>query len=274
MAGLDTLSDSVLAHICNKLGFDLVAHISFSQTSRRIRRLYEDDTLWQSACFKAGFGRPRRRLATGQAIQNLSWREVASLLVKHASKCEIKTCKAANACFAQQYCSMSRSSIYEPLTSPPAVELHPLYFYLHFSETAPDAPHIPSPDTLAILLTHLPTFPECKTSQYGPLCVHPNASCAFATFPPMQTISFQDMHGAPFLKVHNPDGCTILDVNRALCDLVPRDLEQMEAALAHYRELLFTSGKTLTQFAECISRDKGFLDDHEYPFLQELVAQA
>jgi hypothetical protein len=43
----------------------------------------------------------------------------------------------------------------------------------------------------------------------------------------------------------------------------------MEAALAHYRELVFTSGKTLTQFAESISSDKGFLDDHEYvPFFE------
>ena len=175
-------------------------------------------------------------MATGQTLQELSWRELAHILVRHASECEIKTCKAANACFckscflsiicaytefriARQYHSMSRKSIREPLTFSPDVELHPLYFYLHFSETAPDTPHMPSPDTLAILLTHLPTFPECKTSQYGPLCVHPNASCAFATFPPMQTIGFQDANGDPFLTVHNPDGCTILDVNRALCDL-------------------------------------------------------
>ncbi|EKM57270.1 uncharacterized protein PHACADRAFT_254952 [Phanerochaete carnosa HHB-10118-sp] len=274
MTDFNTISNEILVHIHDKLGGDLLAHISFSQTSRRLRRLYEDGTLWQTACFKAGFGRPKRRVVMGEAMQELSWRELAYILVRHASDCEIKTCKAANACFTSRYRSMSRSSIREPLTFPPDVELHPLYFYLHFSETAPDAPHMPSPDTLAILLTHLPTFPECKTSQYGPLCVHPNASCAFATFPPMQTIGFRDANGDPFLTVHNPDGCTLLDVNRALCDLIPRDFEQMEAALAHYHELLFTSGKTLMQFAECISRDKGFLDDHEYPFLRELVAQA
>lgn len=97
--------------------------------------------------------------------------------------------------------------------------MHPLYFYLHFAEGPAGSPHVPSPDTLAILLTHLPTFPESKSSQYGPLCVHPNASCAFATFPPMQSISFEDSNGDPFLTVQNPDGCTILDVNRALGDL-------------------------------------------------------
>jgi hypothetical protein len=70
---------------------------------------------------------------------------------------------------------------------------------------------------------------------------------------------------------------------------VPRDMS--EAAFSHYRELLFLSGLSSAQFAECINRDRGFLDDHEcviftsrprlnlacvcrYPFLQELVAQA
>ena len=45
---------------------------------------------------------------------------------------------------------------------------------------------------------------------------------------------------------------------------VPRGIEQLELALAHYRELLFTSGLSSAQFAEYISRDRGFLDDHEY----------
>ncbi|PSR75634.1 hypothetical protein PHLCEN_2v8925 [Hermanssonia centrifuga] len=127
---------------------------------------------------------------------------------------------------------------------------------------------------MSILLTHLPTFPESKRSQYGPLCSHPNASCAFATFPPMQSLSFQDPWGRVYITVENPDGITILDVNRAFAQLIPEDPMPVEAALAHYRDLLLTSGKSPTQFAESISRDRGFLDDHEYPFLQELVAQA
>ena len=103
----------------------------------------------------------------------------------------------------------------------PDVLLHPLYFYLHFNQdfSGRFPSHSPVPDTLSILLTHLPTFPECKRSQYGPLCSHPNASCVFVTFPPMESISFQDADGRTFLTVQNPDGCTMLDVNRALADL-------------------------------------------------------
>lgn len=90
-------------HIHDKLGDDLLAHKSLSQASRRLRRLYEDDGLWQAACFKAGFGRPRRRAVMSEAMQELSWRELAYILIKHASDCEIKTCKAANACFSMVY---------------------------------------------------------------------------------------------------------------------------------------------------------------------------
>jgi hypothetical protein len=124
-----------------------------------------------------------------------------------------------NALPAKQYRSMSRNSIDDPLFSARQIVMHPLYFYLHFAEGPPGSPYLPLPDTMAILFTHLPTFPESKSSQYGPLCIHPNASCAFATFPPMQSINFQDANGQPFLTVQNPDGCTILDVNRALGDL-------------------------------------------------------
>lgn len=35
----------------------------------------------------------------------------------------------------------------------------------------------------------------------------------------MESISFQDADGRTFLTVQNPDGCTMLDVNRALADL-------------------------------------------------------
>lgn len=103
----------------------------------------------------------------------------------------------------------------------PEILLHPLYFYLHFNQDLVDRfpSQSPVPDVLSILHTLLPTFPECKRSQYGPLCSHPNASCAFVTFPPMESINFQDAEGRIFLTVQNPDGCTVLDVNRALADL-------------------------------------------------------
>lgn len=102
----------------------------------------------------------------------------------------------------EQYRQLARTSIHDP--SPPGtdIHLHPLYFYLHFAETDPDSPqsHLPCPNTLSILITHLPTFPESRSSQYGPLCAHPNASCAFATFPPMPSITFQDAYGQPYLS--------------------------------------------------------------------------
>lgn len=143
---------------------------------------------------------------------------------------------------AQHYSLLGRTSIRRPQQSSQNLVVHPLYFYLHFTHTSPPTPppsasgssnrgHLPTPspspppqppttpDALSILLTHLPTFPECHAAQYGPLCVHPNASCAFATFPPVPRLAFQDADGSPFLIVENPDGCTILDVNRALIQL-------------------------------------------------------
>ena len=126
------------------------------------------------------------------------------------------------------------------------IEFHPLYFYLHFSQSpsstsnqsrrrsisahlptpspspspSPSPPPPPSiPDAVSILLTHLPTFPECRYAQYGPLCTHPNASCAFATFPPVERLEFENGEGEVFMVVENPGGCTSLDINRALAQL-------------------------------------------------------
>ncbi len=130
---------------------------------------------------------------------------------------------------ADKYRSSTRNSIGGPLPSPLDIALHPLYFYLHFTPSptssgggTPEAEvedPLLQPDYMSILLTHLPTFPESKRSQYGPLCSHPNASCAFATFPPMQSLSFQDPWGRVYITVENPDGITILDVNRAFAQL-------------------------------------------------------
>ncbi|KAJ8453976.1 hypothetical protein ONZ51_g13296 [Trametes cubensis] len=63
--------------------------------------------------------------------------------------------------------------------------------------------------------------------------------------------------------VENPEGCTILDVNRALAELIPFDDQHLEFALGHYQELAFTSGLSLPQLADLIFRDRGFLDDHD-----------
>lgn len=128
------------------------------------------------------------------------------------------------------------------------IDLHPLYFYLHFTQTSsqtaspatrttvdvngreagylptpsPSPPRTPSlghvPDPWSIISTHLPTFHESRPAQYGPLCAHPNASCAFATFPPVAQLTYES-GGETVLTVENPEGCTILDVNRALAEL-------------------------------------------------------
>lgn len=98
----------------------------------------------------------------------------------------------------------------------------------------------------------------------------------------MESLSFEDGNGDVFLSVQNPDGCTILDVNRALIELyvspslsqfttsinklyrsIPQDITQLQIAMDHYRELIFTSGMSSTQFVEWINRDRGFLGDHE-----------
>ncbi|KAI0689331.1 hypothetical protein BC835DRAFT_1418580 [Cytidiella melzeri] len=274
-----SLPDKILGCIRVSVAGHIASHIALSQTCRRWRDVYQEESCWQFACFKAGFGRPRRRRrysAAGSHEGALRWRELAYLLVSHADQCEINSCKDANRHFARHYANSVRHSIRDPLSSTLAIEIHPLYFYLHFAHSPDGAPgtHTPLPDTFSILLTHLPTFPESKTSQYGPLCSHPNASCAFATFPPMESLSFEDANGDVFLSVENPDGCTILDVNRGFAELIPRDMTQLQIAMDHYRELILTSGLSSLQFAELIKRDRGFLGDHEYPFLQELMAQA
>ncbi|KAI0752469.1 hypothetical protein C8Q80DRAFT_455726 [Daedaleopsis nitida] len=138
---------------------------------------------------------------------------------------------------------------------------------------SPSPPPPPSiPDAVSILLTHLPTFPESRYAQYGPLCTHPNASSAFATFPPVDRLEFENGDGEVFMVVENPDGCTILDVNRALALLIPFDDYHLGVALEHYQDLAMTSGLSLPQFASAIIRERGFLNDHEYPFLQHIIA--
>lgn len=272
MARFDSLSDEILLYLRTIIS-SLPSHVALAQCCKRLRELYsKDDTFWQFACFSSGFGRPRTRRGLGA---RLSWREIAHLLASHQTKCQINSCRDANGCFEEHY-RVSQDAIWAPRTDQTDVILHPLYFYLHFSHLPSDdlLIHAPLPDVLTILHTHLPTYPESKQSQYGPLCSHPNASCAFATFPPMVSLSFQDANGQTFLIVENPDGCTILDVNRALAELIPRDIGPLETALQHYRDLMLFSGLSSAEFAYRISQQRGFLGDHEYPFLQDLMAQS
>ncbi|KAI0672028.1 hypothetical protein C8Q78DRAFT_1068687 [Trametes maxima] len=294
MLSFSSCPDAVLLNVWQHLLGDLPTHIALAQTCRRLRHLYErDDAVWQSVCFTAGFGRPLRRIPLShQPGAVVSFKQLAHTLVGHASICEIKSCSKANLCFADHYgrWAYTRTRALHPNH---ALEFHPLYYYLHFSQAQPSShprhthtiqPFTPTPspspspqpaavpDAVSILLTHLPTFPECRYAQYGPLCVHPNAACAFATFPPVDRLEFENGAGDVFMVVENPEGCTVLDVNRALAELIPFDDQHLEFALAHYQELALTSGLSLPQFADAIMRDRGFLGDHEYPFLQHIVA--
>ncbi|TBU57611.1 hypothetical protein BD310DRAFT_949327 [Dichomitus squalens] len=299
MPALLSLTDAPLFNIWEHLLGDLPAHVSLSHTCQRLREVYsKDDSKWQAALFSAGYGLPLRRMTPidgAGAVSGLSWRRLAVCLVGHAAICEIGSCTRANACFAQQYAQLPYTRV-RALHPRHPIEFHPLYFYLHFSQNpqtsssqshhrrsisahlptpspSPSPPPPPSiPDAVSILLTHLPTFPECRYAQYGPLCTHPNASCAFATFPPVERLEFENGDGEVFMIVENPEGCTILDVNRALAQLIPFDEYHLDVALTHYQELALTSGMSLSQYASTISRDRGFLDDHEYPFLHHIVS--
>ncbi|KAI0760881.1 hypothetical protein BD413DRAFT_253623 [Trametes elegans] len=294
MLSLSSLTDAILLNVWQHVLGDLPTHIALSQTCRRLREVFErDDAIWQSACFTAGFGRPLRKPTppdTPDAIRRLSYRNLARMLVSHTVVCEIGSCTKANGCFAEHYEQWPYTRT-RPLHHDLPLNFHPLYYYLHFAQPSSPTqsrhaiqPYTPTPspspsptppaipDALSILLTHLPTFPESRFAQYGPLCTHPNASCAFATFPPVDRLEFENGQGDIFMIVENPEGCTVLDVNRALAALVPFDDQHLEFAFGHYQDLAFTSGLSIRQLAEAVSRDRGFMDDHEYPFLQHIVA--
>lgn len=99
------LPDVVLDRIRVSVAGNIASHIALSQTCRRWRDLYREDSCWQFACFKAGFGRPRRRrlvTADGDFGAGPKWRELAYLLVAHPDRCEIKSCKDANGYFGMQ----------------------------------------------------------------------------------------------------------------------------------------------------------------------------
>ena len=105
MRTLLSLPDPPLFNVWDYLLGDLPAHVSLSQTCRRFRELYgKDDAKWQAALFCAGFGLPLRRMTMGHgtgAVDDLTWRRLACLLVGHATVCEIGSCMRANACFGE-----------------------------------------------------------------------------------------------------------------------------------------------------------------------------
>ena len=233
-----SLPDSVLLRVQQLLLGDIRSHVTLAKTCSKLRNLYNDDEVWRRVCFGAGFGRP---LVRGDPVNQPAWRRIAHILLNHPVRCEIRSCKDAHLDFgasppfsvltrpyyygidrvthqAEYFHVASRTSVQIQILPEEGVVFHPLFYYLHHNQPAPGA-FDPVLDIISILHTLLPTFPESRAAQYGPLCWHPNASCAFLTCPPTKTISLPYGDGSTLLTITNPDGCTILDVNRALADL-------------------------------------------------------
>ena len=96
---------------------------------------------------------------------------------------------------------------------PKTLAFHPLFYYLHYSAGA-------ELDPANVLHTLLPTHPDCRRKVYAPLCGHASASCAYVTSPPVRSITLLRPDSESVIaSVRNPDGCTVLDVNRLLGDL-------------------------------------------------------
>jgi hypothetical protein len=159
---------------------------------------------------------------------------------------------------------------------PVTLAFHPLFHYLHFSAGV-------ELDPAAVLHTLLPTHPDCQRKVYAPLCGHASASCAFVTSPPVNSITLLRLDSESVIaSVRNPDGCTVLDVNRLLGDLcvflilfcsrlsddnrhrLPRSLANMRTVLSHYQTLLDDYRTPSGSFKDmmCSIPHRGFLEDH------------
>ena len=93
-------------------GLGLLAHLSLSQTCRRLRDVYtfstceSDDLFWKRACAMAGYGRPMRReypqALPGVTIHDtptpevFTWKQIALIVTAHTRVCEIRSCRNAS----------------------------------------------------------------------------------------------------------------------------------------------------------------------------------
>jgi hypothetical protein len=93
-------------------GLGLLAHLSLSQTCRRLRDIYtfstreSDDLFWKRACAAAGYGRPMRREYSqplpGSTIHDkpapevFTWKQIALIVTAHTRVCEIRSCRNAS----------------------------------------------------------------------------------------------------------------------------------------------------------------------------------
>jgi hypothetical protein len=249
-------------------GLGLLAHLSLSQTCRRLHDIYtfstreSEDQFWKRACAAAGYGRPMRReypqtlpgattLHDTPTPEVFTWKQIAHIVTAHNRVCEIRSCRNAS-CWPDDV---------DP--RPATLAFHPLFYYLHFSAGA-------ELDPAAVLHTTLPTHPDCRRKVYAPLCGHASASCAFVTSPPVRSITLLRPDSESMIaSVRNPDGCTVLDVNRLLGDLLPRSLANMRTVLSHYQTLLDDYRTPSGSFRDmmCSAPHRGFLEDHRYPYL-------
>jgi hypothetical protein len=93
-------------------GLGLVAHLSLSQTCRRLCDVYtfstreSDDQFWKRACAIAGFGRPMRReypqslpgatLHDTPTPEVFTWKQIAHIVTSHNRVCDIRSCRNAS----------------------------------------------------------------------------------------------------------------------------------------------------------------------------------
>jgi len=236
-------------------GLGLQAHISLSQTCRRLRDLYtfstreSDDQFWKRACVNAGYGRPMRR-EYPQALPGstpphdtppppevFTWKQIAFIVTAHKRVCEIRSCRNASCWpgalrFTHPF--LPSAAIYHRVTRPPLANTNKITYYTPLDDmdlrpaTLAFHPlfyylHFSAGaelDPAAVLHTLLPTHPDCRRKLYAPLCGHASAACAFATSPPVRAITLLHPESESVIaSVRNADGCTILDVNRLLGDL-------------------------------------------------------
>ncbi|KAA1475346.1 hypothetical protein DENSPDRAFT_873962 [Dentipellis sp. KUC8613] len=246
----------------------LAAHLALAQTARALAALYAfpspaaEHRFWRAACARAGLGRP---LVRARDAPVPSWKDIARRVVAHRRVCEIRSCR--DACVWSTELPHAHAPTSPTSAPPPTQDLHPLYFYLHFSAPAR------TPDRGAVLSTLLPTYPDCTRHLYAPLAAHAPAACALATRPPVRALAFvrppvrgEGPRAVVVASVRNPDGCTLLDVNRVLADILPRGRAEASVAAAHYRTLRTTAPAYVDALRA--GRHRGVLGDHTYPYLE------
>jgi hypothetical protein len=132
-------------------GLGLLAHLSLSQTCRRLRDIYtfstreSDDLFWKRACAMAGYGRPMRReypqALPGSTIHDtptpevFTWKQIALIVTAHTRVCEIRSCRNASCWpgtlrFPHPFTPVSLPPLFRGNLSPShATHSHPPYTY-------------------------------------------------------------------------------------------------------------------------------------------------